>query len=122
MDDEELLSSLTKWHTIEDEHRTQSIGEVFDAYIRKGLKRHKRQSRVVDLWKEKLPGELAKHCRQVSLLRGVLKVEVEAGVYMFEMQGVRQTLLEQLQRDCPGAGIDSIKLVSCETLKKPDED
>ncbi len=134
MDDAELLDRLTWWRTVDgerraqnlgkkdqNEHRPRSIREIFNTDIKKGLRRHKRQSRVVDLWREILPAELAKHCQLVSLLRGELKIRVEAGVYMFEMQSVCQALLEQLQRDCPGAGIDSIKLVSCETLKEPNE-
>ena len=118
MDDNELLSSIVRWRTGQEERRqVQGIKSVYGGYAEKGLRRHRRQTRVVDLWEEILPVELSKHCRLVSLLRGVLKVEVEAGPYMFEMQNIRQPLLEQLQQKCPGAGVSSIKLIACEMLK-----
>ena len=121
MDDDELLNSIVRQHINQSGCQARNIGKVFDAYVKKGLRRHRRQVQVVDLWKEILPAELAKHCRPVSLLGGVLKIEAEAGVYMFEIQSARQALLEQLQRECPGAGIDSIKLVGCEVLKESNE-
>jgi predicted nucleic acid-binding Zn ribbon protein len=117
MDDEELLNSIVRGRIVYQKRQAQSVGAIFDKYVKNGLRRHRRQGRVVALWEEMLPHELLKHCRLVSLLRGVLKVEVEAGPYMFEMQSIRQVMLEKLQQNCPGAGVDNIKLVACASTK-----
>lgn len=118
MDDNELLNSIVRWRVNRREIPAQNIGEILDKYIKSGLRRHRKQGRVVELWEEILPAELARHSRMVSLLRGVLKAEVEAGPYMFEMQNIRQALLEQIQQSCPGAGVNSIKLIVCNELKQ----
>ena len=89
MDDNELLNSIVRGRTSREEWRqAQDIKTIYAGYVEKWLQRHRRQVRVVDLWEEILPAELSKHCRLASLLRGVLKVEVEAGPYMFEMQNI----------------------------------
>ena len=121
MDDDERLNSIVQRQTAPLEYEAQGVGAIFDKYIKEGLRRHKRQRRIVDLWEEMLPRELAKRCRLVSLLRGVLKIEVETGPYMFEMQSISQSLLEKLQQNCPGAGVDSIKLVACTPAKVIDK-
>ena len=112
MDEDELLNNIVRWRAVRQHRQAQSVGAIFDKYIEKGLQRHRRQGRLVDLWEELLPQELARHCKLVSLLRGVLKVEVESGPYMFEMQNICQELLEKLRQYCPGARVDSIKLVA----------
>ena len=112
MEDDELLNSVVKWQVAKEPYRAQSVGAIFDKYIEKGLLRHRRQSRLIDLWEELLPPGLAGHCKLVSLLRGVLKIEVESGPYMFEMQNICQELLENIQRNCPAARVDSIKLIA----------
>lgn len=117
MNDEEILESIILQKAAKKPQRqARSIGIIFEEY-KKGLRKHKKQSGVVELLSLLLPKELEEHCQAASFLRGVLKVEVEAGPYMFEMQSLRSQLLEQLQLNCPGAKVDSIRLVACETLK-----
>lgn len=121
MSDNETLESIILQKAVKKpQQRARSIGVIFDEY-KKGLRKHKKQSGVVELLSILLPKELERHCRIVSLLRGVLKMEVEAGPCMFEMQSLRGQLLEQLQLNCPGAKVDSIRLVACETLKDGDD-
>ncbi|NIA17150.1 MAG: DUF721 domain-containing protein [Planctomycetes bacterium] len=119
MNDEEVLNCIIQQKATGEpsQQRCRSIGVIFEEY-KKGLRKCKRQGSVVELLFRLLPRELGKHCRAVSFLRGVLKVEVEAGTYMFEMQSLRSQLLGQLQLNCPGAKVDSIRLVACETLKE----
>ena len=112
-----MLNSIIPQKTVKEPQRqARSIGIIFEEY-KKRLRKHKKQSSVVELLSHLLPRELEEHCRVTSFLQGVLKVEVEAGPYMFEMRSLRSQLLEQLQLNCPGAKVDSIRLVTCETLK-----
>ena len=52
MDDDELLNSIVRWRAARQERQTQSVGAIFEKYLEKGLRRHRRQTRIVDLWEE----------------------------------------------------------------------
>jgi len=69
-----------------------------------------RNASVVDVWRQYLPEGFYEHCSLVGVSGGVLKIEVDPGPYMHEMQVLSSKLLEHLQSCCGQAGIKRIKL------------
>ena len=66
---------------------------------------------VIELWSEALPTELGRHCRIVDISRGQLKVQVDSSSYMYELRLCCSQLLGEIQRRCPQARIQKIKIV-----------
>jgi len=65
---------------------------------------------IVRLWGQLLPAELSKHCRIVDVSAGRLKVLVDSPSYMCELQLCSSAVLKELQRECPQARLQKIKL------------
>ena len=112
MDADELLCNIVKWRS-RPKGATNSLAAAVDKFVARELRPRKKLTSVVDVWNEVLPGELTKRCRLVSLSRGTLKIEVEAGSYMFQMQALSSQLVKEFQQSCPAAGIHKIKFVAC---------
>ncbi|UCG47660.1 MAG: DUF721 domain-containing protein [Phycisphaerales bacterium] len=101
------------------EHRTRgrykaavSLGQVVSQLMAEQISpRQARLCEVADLWGRLLPSSLHEHCRIVDISRGLLKVEVDSPSYLYELQLCSEELLEELQRQCPGARVKRIKFV-----------
>ena len=65
---------------------------------------------IVRLWGQLLPAELNEHCRVVDICAGRLKVLVDSPSYMYELQLCGSAVLKELQRACPQARLQKIKL------------
>ena len=65
---------------------------------------------IVQLWGQLLPAELSSHCRIVDISAGRLKVLVDSPSYMYELQLCSSAVLKELQRRCPQARLQKIKL------------
>lgn len=83
------------------------VQEVLEDRI---LPQQSRFSSVMDAWQDLVPAELKQHSRVVDLVAGVLKVMVDSPAYVYELQLCRSALLNELQQQCPQAGIKGIQL------------
>jgi hypothetical protein len=89
-----------------------SLGEVARQLMAEQISpRQARLSEVADLWGRLLPSSLHEHCEIVDISSGRLKVEVDSPSYVYELQLCSEELLEELQRQCPGARVTRIKFV-----------
>ncbi len=101
------------------EHRTRgrreeavSLGHVVRQLMAEQISpRQARLCELADLWGRLLPGSLREHCEIVDISGGLLKVEVDSPSYLYELQLCSEELLEELQRQCPGARVKRIKFV-----------
>jgi len=89
-----------------------SLGEVVRQLMAEQISpRQARLCEVAEVWDRLLPGSLHEHCEIVDISRGLLKVEVDSPSYLYELQLCSEELLEELQRQCPGARVTRIKFV-----------
>jgi hypothetical protein len=84
-----------------------TLGEVIEDVI---APQQRRFESIVRLWSELLPAELNQHCRIVDISAGCLKVLVDSASYMYELQLCGSAVLKELQRACPQARLQKIKL------------
>ena len=87
------------------------LGIAVGSYLDRRDKRLRKNALVVKAWKRLLPKELYDHCTIAGISPEILRVAVEPGPYMHEMQLLSQELLEQLRSQCRGCGITKIKLL-----------
>ena len=109
MKPDELLHSVAKRQK-PPARAAARLGEVGNEYITRNDRKMKKNASVIDFWEEILPGEIHEHCRLVGISRGALRVEVEPGAYMHELQTMTGELLQLLQNNCPRADIRKIIL------------
>jgi len=104
------LRKIAAWRRKQD--RTRHLGETITEFMEKQVTpQHKNSAAIADLWDQLLPVELAGHCKPDSLSGGILKVIVDGPVYMHELRLCSSELLGLLRKQCPGAGIRTIKPV-----------
>ena len=84
-----------------------ALGEVMEGKI---TPQQSRFEAIVRLWADLLPAEISKHCKIVDISAGQLKVLVDSPSYMCELQLCGPTILKELQRQCPQARLQKIKL------------
>ena len=87
------------------------LGVAVGSYLDRRDKRFRKNAQVAEAWKRLLPKELCDHCTIAGISAKVLKVAVEPGPYMHEMQLLSQELLEHLRSQCRGCGITKIKFL-----------
>lgn len=90
--------------------KPDKLGEVIFSYLGGNYRKLEANAGVVDVWREILPERFYDHCELTSIERGVLRLEVDPGSYMHELQVSKGVLLEQLQQRCPRAGIRRLLL------------
>lgn len=112
MDDDKSLCRSVAWRKEQRPDKTVTLGEmVSELMTRQITPRHARFASVVELWSQLLPDELYRHCRIAEISGGRLKITVDSPSYLHELRLRSSELLEQLQRDCPRAGIREIKFI-----------
>lgn len=84
-----------------------TLSEVMEDKI---TPQQRRFDSIARLWAELLPAELTKHCRIVGISAGRLKVLVDSPSYMCELRLCSPAVLRELQRQCPQARLEKIKL------------
>lgn len=90
---------------------TARLGEVVSELMEQQISpRQGRFGPVAELWSDLLPAELGLHCRLADISGGQLKVLVDSPSYMQELRLCREDLLRELQRRCPRARINQIKI------------
>jgi predicted nucleic acid-binding Zn ribbon protein len=107
--EEKLLRSCGQWRK-KPVDRTESVGGVVRSYLSRQHRQLGKNTSVVDVWQEVLPGGFYEHCKLVGISGGVLRLEVDSGTYMHELRLMSKDLLEHLQERCPRAGIKKISL------------
>lgn len=58
-----------------------------------------------------LPGKVWRHCRITGISRGKLSVAVDSPSYRYELQLLSAEVVNELQRQCPQAGIREIVII-----------
>ncbi len=101
---------------------TKKLGAQIELYLNEKQTGLKKNTLVVDLWREILPVELQDHCTLAGISRGTLLLEVDPGPYMHEMKIINTALLNEIQDRCPGAGIKRINLRPRTNTKTDTED
>jgi len=87
------------------------LAAAASSYLDRRDKLFRKNVSVVQAWKQLLPEELYNHCKLVGISAKVLRVAVEPGPYMHEMQLLSEELLEHLRSQCKGCGITKIKFL-----------
>jgi predicted nucleic acid-binding Zn ribbon protein len=84
----------------------------FERFIKKTAKPAKRNTTVPQAFAQAIGETLARNCKIESISKGVLKVKVKSGPYMFAIQTQTDEIIEKLQVQCPAAKIREIKILS----------
>ena len=91
---------------------TQSLANIVDKFIRREVApRQKKLSRLGQVWRELLPKELLEHTCLENLYRGTLRVLVDDASSLFELNQIKEELLDQLQEFCPNIAPAQIRFV-----------
>ena len=111
--EERQLDDTIKRRAAKRIDKTVRLGEKAEKFVQRFVKpRQARFGKVMELWYQMLPAEMAKHCQITDLQAGVLKVAIDSPSHRHEMQVCSHALLEQLQADCPSAKITKIKFIA----------
>jgi predicted nucleic acid-binding Zn ribbon protein len=70
-----------------------------------------RFSAVKKIWTQLLPAEVQQHCRITDISGGQLKIKVDLPAYIYELKLCSSELLEQINNQCPRAGIKQIRFL-----------
>ncbi len=109
MNEEELLRSTVKWKKRPGVYADR-VGTSAQRYLGERGRQFNKNAAIVDAWHRIIPEKFHEHCRIAGISKGVLRVEVESGPYMHEMQLASREILEQIQNYCGSVGIEKIRL------------
>jgi hypothetical protein len=108
---DQLLKLATHWKRRKP-YTIASVGDILGGYVRKNLRRQKRRSPIVDAWKEVVPAALDEFCRIESFQGGILRVEVSDAAYRFQMETLKNELIESIKAQVKGKiGLRDIRFV-----------
>lgn len=89
----------------------QTLGFLKDQFKREVEKPHKQLAKLVCLWGELVPDEIARHTRLDSLSRGTLRIAVDSSARLYELDRLlRAGLQQQLIRAHTGPAIRKVQL------------
>ena len=104
--------NATKWRRSWKSYKAANLGQVAQQLMDKRISPlQARFSQIDEVWSRLLPAELCGHCEIVDISGGRLEVQVDSPSYKYELQLCSSELLEELQRQCPGARLMKINLV-----------
>ena len=106
----QIASQLNSHRPIVDGSKGR-LGSVASSYLDRRSKQFRKNASVAEAWKQLLPEELYNHCALAGITGKVLRVTVEPGPYMHEMQLLSEELLKHLCNQCKGCGIKRIKFL-----------
>jgi len=88
------------------------LANIVDKFLKREVApRQKKLSRLGQAWVELLPKELLKHTCLESLYHGTLRVLVDDAPSLFELNQIKEELLDQLQEFCPNVAPVQIRFV-----------
>jgi hypothetical protein len=87
------------------------LGAAASSYLDRRNKQFRKNASVAEAWKQLLPEVLYNRCTIAGITGKVLRVTVEPGPYMHEMQLLSEELLKHLCNQCKGCGITQIKFL-----------
>ncbi len=93
--------------------RDRTVSQWLDGLLDNVVRpRQTKLTKVQQAWQELLPPELTSHSCPDSLRLGRLRVLVDSSAHLQELDWlVREDLVGQLKKKCPGVTINEIKLV-----------
>ena len=103
------LQSATAWQK-RRRVTTERLSAGLGVYLDGRLSEFSKNAAVVDVWREILPAKFYEHCHLAGISKGVLRLEVDPGPYMHELELMKVELLAHLQRQCPRTGLKNIVL------------
>ena len=107
---ERTLLRCVQAHAAKKPRSPGTLGLVAETYLKRKSRQLGRNAAIVDAWPDILPKELYDHCSISSISNGVLRLEVDAGSYMYELQAIKSELLSYLQCRCGETNIKKIQL------------
>jgi hypothetical protein len=107
--DEDLLRGATAWQRKMSPAATP-MGRSVQDYLAGANRTLRSAGQVLDVWDQLVPTTLREHCTPVALERGRLRVEVDPGPYMHELQLAATELVMALKTRCPRVRLDKIIL------------
>ncbi len=93
-----------------------AIGKVLHGYLDRRTRQLKKNTDIVDIWKEAIPQQMYEHTRLVEIKAGMLTIETQPGPYMHEMQLMKTELIKYLQARC---GLNKVKKIIIRPASKP---
>lgn len=88
-----------------------NLGVSVQCYLSGRRSELKRNASIVDSWRELLPGQLQEVCSLESISGGVLRVAVEPGPYMHELNTLSAEIVRRLGQLHPQACVRKIKFI-----------
>ena len=83
--------------------------------LRRRAAQFNRNTAVVDAWERIVPPGLKRWCRLDSCSGNVLTIQAAPGPYMYQLQLMQNDVLAELQRCCPSAGIQKLRIIPWKT-------
>ena len=90
------------------ERLAESVRHIMEEHFEPMMRKN---DSVMENLQRILPEELKEHCRLEQITNGQLKIKVDSSACLFSAQLASNKLLEQLQQDCPRAGIRKVRFV-----------
>ena len=108
--DKHALNRVTE--TRRSRKATRPLANLVDKFMRREvIPRQKKLLRLGHVWQEVLPEELLEHTCLETLYRGTLRVLVDNAPSLFELNQMKEELLNQLQQHCPNVAPVEIRFV-----------
>ena len=99
------------WQRRGAKDRSQSLGVILGGLAGSvWFKQQKHLGRIVQALHELLPAELANHLAVDGLRRNTLHLRVDSAAHRYELEVVKESLLDELNRRVNGVFIGEIKL------------
>ena len=90
------------------ERLAESVRHIMEEHLEPMMRKN---DSVMENLQRILPEELKEHCAVQQITNGQLKIKVDSSARLFSAQLSSNRLLEQLQQDCPRAGIRQVRFV-----------
>ena len=108
--DKHTLKRVIESHRIRQ--TTQPLANLVDKFVRREVApRQKKLSRLGQAWQELLPKELLEHTCLENLYCDTLRVLVDDAPSLFELNQIKEELLDQLREFCPNIAPAQIRFV-----------
>ena len=108
--DKHALNRVTKNRQVRKP--TQPLAKLVEQFVRREVvPRQKKLSRLGQAWRELLPETLREHTCLENVSRGTLKVLVDNGPSLYELNQLKEELLDQLRQLCPSVAPAEIRFV-----------
>ena len=117
MDEEKQLQAATSWQK-RPKQTSVCLGDEISSYLQRRKRTFEKNTSVVEIWEQIVPGTLKPFCRLDRRVGNVLYIEAQPGPYLHQAQMLSTELLDRIQAQAPRSGIQKIRVVPMKTRNK----